>query len=275
MLTDGTLAMLARQVAAGKVTLIYLDGVGRDFAKQYPNIYHARPLNPSNVALSLCEFTNLVLGNVRTALETLSAAGIVKFILENIADYGVIPYVIDNWQNFLGLKPGETVDPVKKQLNTDAIQVANARLAELADDYAAPLVRQFEWLNRVALDPCQPPILGGIALDSTKPTFFNGAIFQVVNPLGLWVDVNHQNPAPQGLKANVVLDAIQTAYGVHIPRLSDQEILTYAYERAGQTPPTFTETTYFDLSGFVHFNPRPGNQLGLDLRPSSSRRRHD
>jgi hypothetical protein len=248
-LSDGTVAGLAAQVAAGNVTLVYLDGVGRDFALRYPAIYHG-----VLAGADLDAFVDDELARVRAAADALLAAGPVKLVFENVGDFGATPFVRENprWGNFLGLPAGEPPDPLKMGRFTDAIRAANGRVAALADDYRAPLVDQFGFVSRIT-DPARPLVVGGYPVDTT-PTADSPSTVRVVDPLDLFVDAQHVGPVAQGLKANVVLDAVRLAYGADVPPLSDQEILAYAYGRAGLTPPPpGTTPTYYDVTGLVHY----------------------
>jgi hypothetical protein len=239
-------------VASGEVTLAYLGGLGRDFAARYSLIYQG-----ALAGTALDNFIVSELDNLRSALDTLSAAGNVRLVLENVLDFGVAPFVVDNWLNFLGLAPGEQPDPAKMQRVTDAVSAANVQIQDLADQRGIPVIDHFSFVNYVARDADPPPFFEGYRLDRSRPTEFLGAVFQVTDPLAMWLDTQHWTPAPNGLKANVVLDAVRQAYDADVPPLSDQEILAYAYSRAGMTPPSFTETSYFDVSGFVRFNHAP------------------
>jgi hypothetical protein len=243
-------AALAAQVAAGNVTLIYLDGVGNDFGQVYPALYQG-----TLTGSALSTFIDNEVADVQAELDTLSAAGNVKFILENVGDVGTLPAFVQNVGNVLNLQPGETPDPLRQRIATDAIRETNARLQDLADARGIPVVDQFGWAQRL-FDTSQPPVVGGLTIDNS-PTFPALSTNIVTDPLHLFIDSQHVGPVAQGLKANVVLDAIRQAYGVDIAPFTDQEILTYAYRQAGLTPPTFSDTTYYDVSGLVHYNHPP------------------
>ena len=251
MNTNGALAALANQVAEDNVTLIYLDGVGRDFAARYGHMYRGELAGDE-----LAAFTDSVIANLRTALETLSSAGDVRFVLENVGDLGVTPFILTNTWNFLGLAPGDVPNPLKMQLVTDAIEAANVQIQRLADEWGFPVVDQFALMNEILGNPNNPPVVGGFALNVNWPNRVGGWV-DVVDPLGLWVDLQHVNPIPQGIKANAFLEAIRQAYKVDVAALSDQEILQYSYGRAGQTPPPMHGTSYFDISGYVIYNVAP------------------
>jgi Ca2+-binding RTX toxin-like protein len=230
MLTDGTITTLASQVAAGTVTLVYLDGMGNDFARRYPAIY-----NGTLSGQALSDFIDAEVGYVRQAMTILSAAGPVKFVLENVGDIGVLPFIVQNIGNFLQLQPGEQPDPLKKQRFTNAIQAANAKIVGLADELGAPMVDQFAFMNWASSRYNQSPFEPYVSSPTSNVLPYSTV--QVTDPTRLYVDAQHIGPTAQGLKANIVLTAIQRAYGVAVPLLTGREILTYAFARAGLGAP--------------------------------------
>jgi hypothetical protein len=239
-------AALAAQVKAGKVTLIYLDGVGNDIGQVYPALYQGSLAGPA-----LSTFIDNEVANVCAELDYLSASGDVKFVLENGGDVGTLPIFVQNVGNILHLKPGENPDVLKKQRASAAIREINARLQGLADARGIPVVDHFGWAQRL-FDTSRRLIVGGLRIDNA-PTFPALSTNVVTDPLHLFIDSQHVGPVAQGLKANVVLDAIRQAYGVAIAPFTDQEILTYAYQQARQPPPPFGDATYYDVSGLVHY----------------------
>ncbi len=253
-----TFQSIINRVADGNVTLVYVDGVGNDFAVKYAAIYQG-----ALAGTALTDFINTEIGYIRAELDALSAAGPVKFVMENVGDISDVPFIVQNFGNFLGLQPGEPVDPLKTQRFTEACRAANDAIYALADERHIPVVDQFGWAKRI-FDTSHPLVVGGFELDvsplhpiSTASPVPPGSLpvsdVRVTDPLRLFVDSQHVTPIPQGLKANIVLDAIRQAYGVDVTPFSDQDILRYAYERAGQTPPPLTGATYFDVSGLVHY----------------------
>ncbi|MFO0842984.1 MAG: Ig-like domain-containing protein [Gemmataceae bacterium] len=250
MVANGAIGAMAARVADGSVTLVFLDGATSDFAPRIPAIYHGTLAGPQ-----LDTFIDAEVALLRTALDTLAASGDVKVVLENVGDFGRTPFVVQNVFNFLGLQPGEVPDPAKLQRFTDAIQVANVRLQNLADERGIPVDDFFAWGSRLT-DLGHPPVVGGLPLD-VSPTFGKVTSFSVTDPLRLFIDSQHVGPVAQGIKANVCLEAIRQAYGADVAPFSDQEILTYAYGRAGLAPPAFTQTTYFDITSMVRYNHAP------------------
>src|SRR5205807_315314 len=142
-------------------------------------------------------------------------------------------------------------DPVGWQRIADATRAANTALYALADARHIPVVDQFGWAQRL-FSATNPPVVGGLQLNAS-PTSLPNQTVVVTDPLRLYVDSSHVGPVAQGLKANVVLDALRRAYGINVAPFTDQEILNYAYKQAGLTPPPLSGTSYYDVSGLVHY----------------------
>lgn len=237
----GPVDQLVARIQAGEVTLVYLDGIGRNFAAAYVDIYQG-----TLAGADLDAFIGGQLALVRTAYERLTAAGPVKVVLEDVGDIGRAP--------FLATNPGLT-DPQKRARFVAAIQSANARLQDMADQWQVPVVSQFGWFNRVM--DAAPLTVAGLVVDNS-PTYPGPAFSNyVTDPLMVFYEAQHAGPVVQGLKANVVLDAVRQAYGEDVAPLSDQEIVRYAFGQARQMPPPLTGTTYFPVDGLVKYNRPP------------------
>jgi uncharacterized delta-60 repeat protein len=241
-------AAVVSQVAAGNVSLVYVDGVANDFAVNFQAIYQG-----TLAGTDLSNFIGAEVADVRAELDDLSAAGPVKFVMENVGDVGDLPNFSQNY-----------TDPVGRQRMTDAAQAANTAIYALADARHIPVVDQFAWAKRL-FSATNPPVVGGLQLN-VSPTSLPYNTVVVTDPLRLFVDSSHVGPVAQGLKANVVLGAIRRAYGLNVAPFTDQEILDYAYRQAGQTPPALTGTSYYDVSGLVHYAAPSAGALDPNFR---------
>src|SRR5579884_3013872 len=139
-----------------------------------------------------------VVGNVRTALEAVQAAGKVGVVLGTVPDIGVTPFCRDAARAL----------PLLARLVADLTRKINGQLLALARQAGVPVVDLFS-LTEV---PSRGPVLIGGR--------------DVANRL-YGPDGYHPSTLGQGLLANAVLEALHRGYGrdVSALRLRDNELL--------------------------------------------------
>jgi lysophospholipase L1-like esterase len=199
------------------------------------------PKNPATFNSS--PFVNALAADVRTALDTVRAAGNVAVAVANVPDIGATPAL----QQALGKTPAVF------GLITAATRSANARIEALAQARGLPVVDLYR-LNDL---PQHPLTLGG--------TLVNGHLYA---PEGF-----HPSTIGQGLIANTILEAFHVANHLDIQpyRLSDQDILNEAGLPYAGGPA-------FNAAAFVQFQsvPEPSTLALLAvgaLGPAGYRRR--
>lgn len=190
---------------------------------QMGNLQHAALIVGANDVLAFLGGNPVPLGtlagNLRTALDTVQAAGSVSVVLGNVPNLAATPL-------FQAL-----YTPVQLAGIQAVVQGANQQISLVAQERGLPVIDLFA-LSGVATGPLT---IGGTTL----------------SPLQLFApELFHPGTVLQGLLANTYLEAEYRAYGTDVSalRLSDQEILALA------GLPTQPGTSYFDVSPYVQLN---------------------
>ncbi|MBW3598220.1 MAG: hypothetical protein KY475_13235 [Planctomycetes bacterium] len=178
-----------------------------------------------------------------------SPSGSVGIVLGNSGDFGATPVIHD------------TVPATTRAEFTVAVVYLNGLIRELADERGYPVLDLFAWVNLAIGE--EPLVVGGVELDGA------GFVFFEPNPDHFFEDSQHPGSIAQGLLANMVIEAANRIYGLGIEPLSEQEIVTHAYETADEEAPSELApgATFFDVSGLVH-DAAPPEELLLRLADS-------
>ncbi len=202
-------------------TPAYNDDSGNPISNTYLSIYNGQ-LSGTN----LSNYIDRTIGYILSAATQLQSAG-ANMVVADIPDFGNAPGILAN--------PGVS-DPAKRQLVTDAVNAANARLQTQTDLAGIPLI-DFKGLADLSIGT-NPLIVGGVTVVESPaygptPDFF--------------MDQQHPGAIASGLFANMVVEALDGSYGYNIDPLTDQQIL----QNAGLGPQT-GGPTYFNVTQFVH-----------------------
>lgn len=206
LLTAGQHIGLAKQIAAGEVSVVVLFIGGNDFI-------HA--LLSDEPADALERVLPTALANYRTALETvLSASPEVKVVTVTVPDVRDLPLIKRNAeQRHL---PDSLLDRATAALATYNNQIrrlafAQPRIAVADFDMAAKIA------NRFSRDHA---FIGGRRLDRLHSGNDLGHLFLA--------DQRHFGTMGQGLLAQMIINAIDTKFAQSIRPLSDREIASFA-----------------------------------------------
>lgn len=207
LVADGQHTGLAQQITDGVIDYAVLAIGQNDFGpwtEAYLGIY-----SETWPQLQILAYENLVLTNIETALQTLTATG-GKVVLSNIIDYGVAPIT----RMFL-------TDPAGRERVTDVIRMINTELVRLAQQYNVPLIDGFQatkdFLGENAA-PVDTVAVGGVEFVNTAG----------VEPQNMFVDDGiHPHTVGQAVIANLVVEAIHLGYGQDVGTIafSEQEML--------------------------------------------------
>ncbi|HID77239.1 MAG TPA: hypothetical protein EYP56_14745, partial [Planctomycetaceae bacterium] len=216
MLAAGQHTGVAAQGAAGSVSHAVMAIGQNDFffgAAPYISIYEGQWSE-----YQIFTYTQQVVDNIRTAVDTLTASG-VKLLLSNVIDYGVAPTV-------RSMAP----DADKRERVTDAIADLNDRLAIMARDLQIPLVDAFGF-SKAWLGTNHDPIL---AYEIAGETVYNAG---GIDPHYTFVlDGIHPHTIPQAIFANLFLEGLAQGYGVAVDQFTEKEmaaLVGWDYDGAG------------------------------------------
>lgn len=215
LLSEGQHTGLAEQVAAGQVShVLYWIGTN-DFSThsgQYAEIYSGRLAGDALRARIAG-----VVAEVRTAIETVTAAGPVRLVVVTMPDEGAVPVTLSAYPN-----------PLKRQRVTHAIDAVNEGVLRVAAEHGVAVVDINDvvrrLLTRMGLDGRLK--VGDEALDvfgrNDDPHFGR-----------LGDSAGHAGTILAGYTANILFaETFSRAFGVEIQPLTDDELL----EDAGLKP---------------------------------------
>jgi Ca2+-binding RTX toxin-like protein len=227
LLDSGQHTGLAAQVAAGDVSHAALAVGPNDFfswdSEPYLNIYSG-----FWSAAQIETFVDGLVGNIETAVETLTATG-VHLVVAGVADYGVAPsvkeqFVVPAWRN--------RVSTVVDEVNCGVEAIARGEGVAFMDTIA---ITRLLFGTNDAVNSSQ--LIGGVQ-------FNNAAGSGVTNA---WVhDGIHPHTAVQTIMANVYMEAFNAGYATGLIQFTEQEIVEGIGETYGGSP-----TLNLDYSEYV------------------------
>ena len=205
LLQTGQHTGLAQQVDAGLVSHAVLAIGQNDFSVldvAYPGIYYGLWSRDR-----IADYTEGVVANVDTALETLTATD-AKLVVSNVMDFGVAPLVRALYPN-----------PDRRELVTEVIAEVNRRIGVLAQNYQVPLIDMLGLTKYVAGSnhaPIASQTIGGVV-------FTNSGGFDPHN--GFVADQVHPHTVTQAVFANTYLEGFRLGYGTDVERFTEEEIV--------------------------------------------------
>lgn len=220
---------LARQVAAGKVTLTFLFIGNNDFLQ-----FFLRPIE--NPRSRLRALPGRMMRNVETAVRTvLGADPDVKMVIATLPDITIMPAAqraIDR-----AISQGRLTRAQAEALVAgirSAIGAYNSMLRALASQ-----VNQREGPQRIAMADVhalvaeifdgEPLVVGGVRIDKDTPGV---GVEHLFAPDGI-----HPNTIFNGMLANLFLETINEQFGADVELLSEQELVRFA-RSTGTVVPT-------------------------------------
>jgi phospholipase/lecithinase/hemolysin len=213
MINSGQHTGLAAQVAAGKVSHVYIQIGINDFAPwngTYDEIYNGT-LNTEQIAAKNAAIVN----NLVLAIDTLQAAGPVKIVVANVADRGAGPAVMYQYP-----------DPAKRLLVTNAVAALDADIATMAASHQVAVLDLFNFGNSLmsGIDQNGNYLVGSQLISLI--TFGDEPHHAILG------DTEHSGTVFSGILANAIMEKFNAAYGTDVPFFSSNELLL----NAGITP---------------------------------------
>jgi len=211
LIDSGAHLGLARQVADGEVSHVFIWIGGNDFATwngTYANIY-----NGTVSDAELQAKIESIVANIATAVDTVQQAGQVQMVMVTLGDRGIAPDAI-----------GQFPDAAKRQRATDAVNAVNDGLKTIAAARGIALVdvNAFAVSLRNRIDEKGVMRIGGQTID----IFGYGKEPHMGR---LDDDDGHAGTVLSGLIANTLfLEPFNRAYGIGLAPLTDEEILQAA-----------------------------------------------
>jgi lysophospholipase L1-like esterase len=222
---------LAADVTAGNVTLgMFLIGNNDygDAAQTLATDYANGTLNSV-----LPGFESGIVSNVETATNTVLNAGVQGFLLGSVPSFLIEP----------AAAPVLTVPDFANQLYDSQVAI-NSQLVAYADAHHIPFVNFFGLESAVANSG--QLTVGGVSISLTT----TGS-----DPHDFFEDGLHPGFVGNAIISNLWMEAINVAYGTHLPLYSDQQILNIAGIGNEYTGETFS--TSYNLANYVHYTPAP------------------
>jgi VCBS repeat-containing protein len=212
LLIDGQTDGLGNQVSQGKVNYTVLAVGENDFVllgEAYDKIYGNQWTQGQIDA-----YVGSVADIIVSSLASLVATG-ANVVLVNVPDPGLAP---------LAKEPEFYPDAAGRQRVATAIEALNARLEQMSILYNVPLVDLYKF-EKSLFGTHQAPIasqtIGGVVIQNTDGVARTNAFVE---------DGMHLNTVPQGLIANLIVEAIQQGYGTNVTsyRLSERDVVVAA-----------------------------------------------
>jgi len=212
LLSDGQHSGLAAHVVSDGLEYAVLAIGANDFypaGAAYSNIY-----NGTWSSATIQGYVNQRLANIDAALDVVLPTG-VELALVNAPDYGISPTVQSYYPDPL---KREQVRSVIAQMNAGILRIAQRRRLVLID-MAGAIVAIFG----PHASPNTTLSIGNVAIYLQQGDTSGGG-----NPTAAFVDDGvHPNTTLQGIIANVVMEALNIAYGANLSLFSEAEILAH------------------------------------------------
>ena len=242
---------LASQIAAGKVKLAYFGIGSNDFKYDAVKIY-----NGQLAGADLDAFVDHIADNFRIALDWVRAAGDVKLVVGTIPNITRTP-----------LAEAVFTDLDRRQVIADALAAANAKMIDVAMARHVPVIDLHGLIEDVFRDGTFT--IGGVTIDGTT--------YGIDPHNGFCHDLIHPHTIPQGIAANLFIDAINQVYDAGVQPFSELELLEHAGLQGEYTGDTFFKN--INLDNYVLYQPVPEPSTlvlalaGMSLAAVARRRR--
>ncbi|MEK7166746.1 MAG: GDSL-type esterase/lipase family protein [Patescibacteria group bacterium] len=202
---------LAQQVASGLINTVVLQIGGNDFAWYRSDGYE--PIYSGTlIGNALQQKLEAIVTDITTAVETVLAAGQVKFLLVSVPDQNLSPVVLATFP-----------DPVKRARVGEAISYVNSKLQLLAQEKGISYIDMNSYyleLQATRGNPDGSFTVGGEVISMSS--------FGDEPHHGILGDQIHGGTVIEGLLATKFISLINELNGTNILPLSDSEILSAA-----------------------------------------------
>ena len=242
IISSGALNGMVSHIQQGDVDIVFYTIGGNDFA------YYRDGADIYSGAISGASLTyklDNIKADMTTAVNTLlDADSELPIIVTTLADPGGSPSNIVNFP-----------DPAKRQRVTDAINVVNQHIIQLANSSARITLADSDILLAEMMARMNQS--GKIIVGEEEIIFSSGAEphYAVIS------DQIHSGTVLNALYANLVIDGVNSALNTSIARFSDQEALTLAGILTSTTPsPTATPSATLEPTSVPNSCPSDINQ---------------
>lgn len=210
MIASGQHIGVANQVKADKVNLVIIYIGANDFAPYITDTGYQAIYNGTITRPQLINKENLIVANLKTAIDTVKDAGNVKIVIITIPD----------WGNHIGVQVGFPF-PDQRRLVTTAIEETNNQIEQLASSYMIPTINPNDFYKTITRDKTATGIkIGDQTFTRLVPSD---------EPHSLVLDDGvHPGTVMNGLFANYLIHALNKTIGTAITPFSNQEIFTHA-----------------------------------------------
>jgi hypothetical protein len=209
LLMSGQHVGVAEQIKSGKVNVVIVYIGANDFAPFITHDGYEAIYNDTLSDATLLLKVNRVVADIKTALDTVSAAGDVEVILVKIPD----------WGNHIGVKVAFPF-PNQRERVTKAIDLANRELEVVARERGIPTIDPNVFHRNLLRRDDGRVVVGDVALE---------VLMLNNDPRNIFLeDGVHTGTVFNGLFANHVVRELNRAWGMNVRLLSDEEILSAA-----------------------------------------------
>lgn len=205
MISTGQHTGVAQQVSQGKIDLVFINIGINDFGwwnNQYQGLY--------NGTTDATQKANTMVGHIRTAVETVQAAGNVPIILATVPDINLTPHVVASYP-----------DATKRQRVTAATNLVNQKIKALVVEKNLSLFDT----DAMAQQLLAKITNGNLIIAGETISFSQPGDEPHHFVLG---DNIHGGTVAEGLFANYFLNVMNTTLGTSVPQFSDTEIVQNA-----------------------------------------------
>lgn len=211
MILSGQASGVAEQIKEGKVNLVIIYIGANDFAPYITDDGYQAIYDGSLTRANLIRKENILVANVKTAIDTIRESGETTRILL---------VLIPDWGNHVGIQVAFPF-PDQRRLVSNAITETNNQLIKIAQEYTIPTAdpnQFYKQLNELNTED-------GIKIDSQLFT----RVIPSDDPHSLVLtDGVHPGTVMNGLFANFVISALNRNLGTTIAPFSHKEIFTSA-----------------------------------------------
>ncbi len=209
LLVSGQHLGVAEQIKKGKVNVVIIYVGANDFAPFITEDGYEAIYNNTLSDAALLLKVNRVVADIKTAIDTVRAAGYVEVVLIKIPD----------WGNHIGVQVAFPF-PSQRQRVTDAIELANRELEKIASERDIVTIDPNAFYKDLERGDDGRVVVGGVAMEML---LLNN------DPRNLFLeDGVHTGTMFNGLFANHVAGVLNKTLGTNIRLLSNEELVSVA-----------------------------------------------
>lgn len=208
MIASGQHSGLSKYIENGDVNVVIIYIGANDFAPYLYNNGYSAIYNEEMTREDIIEKENLIVANIRTAIET----------LESVGDPEIFLVTIPDWGNHTAVKIGFPL-PYKRYLVTQTINKTNSKIKKMADEYGAHVIENNAFFQSLRGSDTDYQIqVGDVILDQ---------YIGQNNPKNLFLsDGIHPGTVLNGLFANYLIEQMNPYLVSPLEPLTDDEILS-------------------------------------------------